>query len=146
MNAKLFLPALSWLLLSCSGASEIFTHDGVAIGGYDPVAYFLRDKPVVGSDQWTYTWRGATWRFSTEHNRDLFQKDPEKYAPQFGGYCAYGVSNGYKAPTNADAWSVVDGRLYLNYNLDVREKWFREKSERITIAEKNWEDVKGATF
>src|SRR5512135_2769630 len=89
---------------------------GVAIRGYDPVAYFTESKPVEGSKQFTFEWQGATWRFASAANRDLFAKTPEKYAPQYGGYCAYAVSQGHTATIDPQRWRIVDGKLYLNYS------------------------------
>lgn len=122
--------------------SETFVQSGQAIRGYDPVAYFSDGKPVKGEEKLVYNWNNANWYFSTQQNLDLFKANPEKYAPQYGGYCAYGLSNGYKAPTDADAWTIENGKLYLNYNTDVRNMWTKEKKERIEKADKNWPTVK----
>jgi hypothetical protein len=119
-----------------------FIHSGKAIKGYDPVAYFTESKAVKGYDSLTLDWNNAKWYFSSGKNLDLFKANPEKYAPQYGGYCAYGLSNGYKAPTEPDAWTIVDGKLYLNYNLDVRKEWDKNRKERIEKADKNWPAVK----
>lgn len=122
--------------------SATFVQSGKAIRGYDPVAYFTEGKPVKGNDKLLYKWNNANWYFSSQQNLDLFKANPEKYAPQYGGYCAYGLSNGYKAPTDADAWSIENGKLYLNYNTEVREMWNKERKERIEKADKNWQQVK----
>lgn len=122
--------------------AEIFTKGGKAIRGYDPVAYFTQGRPVKGAEAIQYSWRGSTWLFSSKNNRDAFAANPEKYAPQYGGYCAYGLSKGYKASTEPDAWSVVNGRLYLNYDLDVRDEWNKNRDERIKNADKFWPAVK----
>lgn len=122
--------------------SATFIQSGKAIRGYDPVAYFTESKAVKGDDKLVYKWNNADWHFSSQKNLDLFKANPEKYAPQYGGYCAYGLSNGYKAPTDADAWTIEKGKLYLNYNLDVREEWNKEKKQRIEKADKNWPEVK----
>lgn len=111
---------------------------GAAIRGYDPVAYFTEGKPVEGSRTFTHRWRGATWRFASAQNRDAFAAAPDKYAPQYGGYCAYGVANGYTVSTVPEAWSVVDGRLYLNYSLDVRADWLKDVPGHIRRANGNW--------
>ena len=89
--------------------------DGVAVEGYDPVAYFTDSKPVKGSSQYTYRWQGAIWHFASAQHRDAFAKSPESYAPQYGGYCAYGVSQGHTAPVDPAAWKIINGKLYLNY-------------------------------
>jgi YHS domain-containing protein len=122
--------------------SATFIQSGKAIRGYDPVAYFTESKAVKGDDKLVYKWNNADWHFSSQKNLDLFKANPEKYAPQYGGYCAYGLSNGYKAPTDADALTIENGKLYLNYNLDVREEWNKEKKQRIEKADKNWPEVK----
>lgn len=121
---------------------EVFSKDGFAIGGYDAVAYFLEQKPVKGLEQITFTWNDAVWLFASEKNRDSFRLNPEKFAPQFGGYCAYGMSRGYKAPTSADAFSIVGGKLYLNYNTNVRNEWNKDQTGYIEKAVKNWVDVR----
>ena len=137
---------LSFALLTGFSAvaqkSANFVQSGKAIRGYDPVTYFTESKPVKGNEKHAYKWNNADWYFSSQQNLDLFKANPEKYAPQYGGYCAYGLSNGYKAPTDADAWTIENGKLYLNYNTDVREMWNKEKKERIEKADKNWPQVK----
>lgn len=122
--------------------SETFVQSGNAIRGYDPVAYFTQSKPVKGNEKLVFKWNNANWYFSSQENLDLFKANPEKYAPQYGGYCAYGLSNGYKAPTDADAWTIENGKLYLNYNKEVRDMWNKERKERIEKADKNWPAVK----
>ena len=97
-----------------------------AIRGYDTVAYFTQGKPVDGSDDFTTEWQGATWRFSSQEHLDLFEGDPERYAPQYGGYCAYGVARGGLVKIEPELWAIVDGKLYLNYDDDVQEKWERD--------------------
>jgi YHS domain-containing protein len=118
--------------------APIFSTKAGAIKGYDPVAYFYQSKPVKGQDGITHTWNGATWHFSTTQNRELFAKNPEKYVPQYGGYCAYGWSQGYAVKTEPEAWSVVDGKLYLNYDMDIRNKWEKKRAEYIKLADVNW--------
>lgn len=122
--------------------SETFVQSGKAIRGYDPVAYFTESKPVKGNEKLVYSWNNANWYFSSQENMDLFKASPEKYAPQYGGYCAYGLSNGYKAPTDADAWTIENGKLYLNYNTEVRGMWNKDRKERIEKADKNWPTIK----
>ena len=118
--------------------SEVYTSWGAAIRGYDAVAYFTEGKPVEGSRQFTHQWKGATWRFASAQNRDSFAAAPEKYAPQYGGYCAYGVANGYTVSTVPEAWSVVGGKLYLNYSLGVRAEWLKDVPGYIRKADGNW--------
>ena len=121
---------------------EVFTTEEGAINGYDAVAYFNEAMPIKGNTQFRYEWNGATWYFSSAANLDIFMTDPEKYVPQYGGYCAYGTANGHKAPTQPDAWTIVDGKLYLNYNLDVLGMWRKDKTNLINEADRNWPEVK----
>lgn len=122
--------------------AEVFSASSQAIRGYDPVAYFTEGKPVKGVKDFTYQWNGANWYFSSKTNLDSFSKNPEKYAPQYGGYCAYGCSEGHKAPTDPNAWTIIDGKLYFNYNLKVKEMWVKNTSERIAQADKIWPTIK----
>ncbi len=122
--------------------SPVFVHSGKAIRGYDPVAYFTEGKPAKGDAKLIYNWNDANWYFSSQKHLDLFKANPEKYAPQYGGYCAYGLSNGYKAPTDADAWTIDNDKLYLNYNLQVRREWNKEREQRIKRADENWPSVR----
>jgi YHS domain-containing protein len=122
---------------------EIFTGlvKGVAVGGYDPVAYFTERKPVSGKADITFSWKGATWRFVSAQNRDAFKADPEKYAPQYGGYCAFAVSQGATAKGDPKVWTVVDGKLYLNLSASVQKTWEKDVPGYIKSADKNWPDV-----
>lgn len=122
--------------------SEVFIKDGTALGGYDPLAYFNEGKPVKGNEQLSLKWNDATWLFSNKQNLDSFRTAPEKFAPKYGGYCAYGMSEGHKAPTDPEAWSIVDGKLYLNYNPKVKEYWNKNQTKRIEAADKNWVNIK----
>ncbi|MBM3511323.1 MAG: YHS domain protein [Alphaproteobacteria bacterium] len=109
-----------------------------AIGGYDPVGHFREQKPVVGSDAHTATWNGKTWRFATAENRAAFLAEPDRYAPRYGGFCAYAVSQGYVAPIDPAAFSIVDGRLYLNYSPAIKQRWEKDCAAYVGAAEKNW--------
>jgi len=121
---------------------EIYVKDNAAINGYDVVAYFKEGKPVKGLTEFTVSYKGVNWLFANKTNADLFRASPEKYEPQYGGYCAFGCSKGYKAKTNADAWTIVNGKLYLNYNTDVRDTWNKDQSTYIKKADTNWVDIK----
>lgn len=122
---------------------EVFTRGGAAINGYDPVAYFTQSAPVRGREEHSLTWNGATWLFTSAEDLRLFQASPESYAPQYGGYCSYAVSEGYTAKTDPDAWTIHNGRLYLNYSLRVRDIWSRDIPGRIRAADANWPGVLG---
>lgn len=122
--------------------SETFVKSGIAIQGYDPVAYFKEAKPVKGNENFSFKWNDANWLFSNQQNLDSFKLNPLKFAPQYGGYCAYGMSEGHKAPTEPDAWTIVNGKLYLNYNTKVKGYWNKDQSKRIEDADKNWPGLK----
>ncbi len=126
-----------------AGQPEVFqgTNGMFAIGGYDPVAYFTEGKPVVGDPTILTDWRGATWRFASEANRDAFIADPVKYAPAYGGYCAYAVAQGYTAKTEPEAWHIHEGRLYLNYSLGIRRRWARDIPGNVDKGDANWPNV-----
>ena len=109
-----------------------------AIRGYDPVAYFTEGGPVKGKPGLRLEWQGAVWSFASEENRAAFAADPEKFAPRYGGYCAWAVSRGYTASIVPEAWRIVDGALYLNYSLGVRERWARDIPGNIVRADVNW--------
>jgi YHS domain-containing protein len=111
---------------------------GIAVEGYDVVAYFTQSAPVKGDAKFTANWQGATWRFSSEQNRNLFQAKPEQYAPQYGGYCAWAVGHGYTAEIDPNAWKIIDGKLYLNYSKSVQSKWQPEAWKWISEANRNW--------
>ena len=114
---------------------------GVAIKGYDPVAYFTEKTAVKGDSDFEYEWSGAKWRFASSENLETFKSDPEKYAPRYGGYCAYGVANNYLVKIDPEAWTVYEGRLYLNYSLQVREQWKEDIPGNIRKADANWPAV-----
>ncbi len=115
---------------------------GKALEGYDPVAYFTVGKPVEGSSDYAYEWDGATWLFSSTANKQAFIDMPEKYRPQYGGYCAWAVSQGYTANAVPEAWRIVDGKLYLNYSKGVQRDWEKDIPGHIASANKNWPDIK----
>ena len=106
-----------------------------AINGHDAVAYFTVGKPVMGKDAFVFEWMGAKWKFASQANRDLFKASPEKYAPQYGGYCAYGVAQGYLVKVEPDQFTVLDGKLYLNYDADVQAKWRKDPVAYIKTAD-----------
>lgn len=113
----------------------------LAVSGYDPVAYFVEGRPVEGRKAFEFEWNGATWRFANAENRAAFAADPEKFAPQYGGYCAWAVSQGTTASTEPEVWRIVDGKLYLNYSKSVQSTWVRDIPGNIAKADKNWPGV-----
>ena len=144
---KSWLPAVAIGLMTLSGAARAADIDvsadtnDLAIQGYDPVAYF-QEGPRIGSDEFTATHKGAIYRFATAENRDAFRNDPTRYAPQYGGFCAFGVSMGKKFDTDPLAWRVVDGKLYLNLNKDVQKRWLEDVPGHIKRANGNWPKIK----
>jgi YHS domain-containing protein len=119
-------------------ASVNVDSNGLALQGYDPVAYFTDDKPVKGSEEFTAEFDGAKYHFASAEHRDMFTADPAKYAPQYGGYCAYGLAFGSKAPVEVDKFKVVDGKLFLNYNADIQSRWVKDIPGFIVKANANW--------
>lgn len=133
------------LSLSHQAVGEDFVNTGyfgdIAIKGYDPVAYFVDGKATEGSDQFSHRWLGATWHFASAEHRDLFIKDPSRYAPQYGGYCADGVSFG-TVTTNVDprAWRIIDGKLYISYDPGAAEG-MEKNASKVPESQKHWADV-----
>ncbi len=115
--------------------------DGVAIQGHDPVAYFTMGKPVKGDPALSATHAGAIYHFASREHRDLFTADPEKYAPQFGGYCGYGASRGYPAKIDPRAFTIMNGRLILQYSLGVLETWMKDPEAYLRKADANWPGI-----
>ena len=136
------LPVLGMMSSPAIAATpEIYASGGVAINGYDVVAYFRDAAPVIGDAAHHFDWKGTTWHFANTDNRDAFAKAPEEFAPQYGGYCAYALSKGAIAKTSPDAWTVHDGKLYLNYDTSVRSLWQRDIPGNIALADANWPAV-----
>lgn len=106
-----------------------------AILGYDSVAYFTDGKPIKGNDNFVFEWSGAKWKFASADHLALFKSAPQRYAPQYGGYCAYGAAQGRLVKIEPDRWRIVDGRLYLNYDADVQEKWLKDIKGFIKLAD-----------
>jgi YHS domain-containing protein len=121
--------------------SGVFADKEVAIRGYDPVAYFESGQPVEGAEQHSLAWGGVTWHFASAENKQAFEADPQAYAPEYGGYCAYAVAKGQLASIDPDAWSIRDGKLYLNYSTSVRATWEQNAEGYIDTANDNWPDL-----
>ncbi len=133
------------LILAASAASalagDFYEKEGAAIKGYDPIAYFTESKPVKGSPVYQAEYKGSVFHFVSQANRDAFAADPAKYAPQYNGFCAFGTAAGYKAAIDPAAFTIVGGKLYLNYNRDVRKQWSADIPGFLAKADKNWPDV-----
>ena len=152
---KLFFVILCCVLASCAtpikgGVINVHNIDGVenvAVKGYDVVSYFKlkrvgKKTPVKGKKEISYKWQDVNWFFSSKQNLDQFKQSPEKYAPQYGGYCAYGVSvPQQKIDIEPEAWTVYKGKLYLNYTKRTQDIWLADKDEHIEAADENWPEV-----
>ena len=114
---------------------ETGTFNNKAIYGYDTVAYFTENKAVKGKKDVTHSWRGADWHFASEENKALFVANPEKYAPQYGGYCAYAMSDGRLVGIDEDAFTIHEGKLYLNYSMSVMKEWRSNMAQFIKEAD-----------
>jgi YHS domain-containing protein len=149
MEIRMSMPNITsaialWLALGASvpcAAGEYFERNGAALDGYDAVAYFVDGKPVAGSSDLTVEHKGSVFRFASVANRDKFRAMPDAYAPQYGGFCAYGTAGGYKAKIDPAAWSIVNGKLYLNYDAKVQAQWNRDRAGYIVKADGKWPDV-----
>lgn len=143
---RIFALMLLLLALPAAAADEVFQTAEGALRGYDTVAYHTVGAPVKGRAEFSHDWNGAIWRFASAANRDAFAADPAKYAPQYGGYCAYGTSRGYKVGTDPAAFAVVDGKLYLNYNLPVQATWNQDRPGNIAQADRNWVGLEATPY
>ena len=130
----LFLLSI-FFIVQTNAQSEVFAPGGMAINGYDAVAFFKDSKPVKGSAMYSYQYKDAKWLFTSKENLDVFMGMPDKYTPQYGGYCAYGTSEGHKAPTQPETWTIVNDKLYFNYNKQVKQMWMKDQAQRIELAD-----------
>ncbi len=139
---KRFAYLISIALLAISGfanAGPLNTKGGVyATHGYDPVAYFTESKPVKGYSQFAAEYQGAQWIFSSAENKALFEGNPEKFAPQYGGHCAFAAAHENVVDIDPAAWHIHEGKLYLNYNKSVQKKWLPKKAAFIPKADSFW--------
>ena len=146
MKTILLVAALFIVAVAIPGAEALSPINATlfgskAIKGYDAVAYFTEGKPVKGAKQFTYEWKGATWFFANAENLAAFMDNPEHFAPQYGGYCAWAVSQGNTADIDPEAWKIVDGKLYLNYDADIQAKWSGDIPGNIRKADENWPKI-----
>ena len=136
---------LAFALIPASYAAkdEIYTKrfGNTAVSGYDVVAYFTAGKPAKGNKKYSFEYKSADWHFSSQEHLDKFKANPEMYAPQYGGYCAWAVANGDTASSDPKQWNIHDGKLYLNYNAKIQKKWLKDKSGFIEKADQNWPSV-----
>ena len=129
-------------LSQAKAVDEHFIDTSAVVGGYDVVAYHTVGAPTKGSADFSSTYQGATWHFSSAENQALFDADPAKYSPAYGGWCAAGASKGKKVPTKADLWAIVDGQLYLNSSPKAHNKLFLAKTDEvINKGDGNWKQI-----
>ncbi len=128
-------------LVPAFAKEPVYATSAGAIRGYDPVAYHEEGRPLKGSAEHSVEWQGAEWLFASAENREKFEQDPERYAPQYGGYCAYAVAQGTTATIDPEAWSIVEGKLYLNYSTSVHNRWRKDIPGYIEKADDNWPEV-----
>lgn len=121
-----------------AGASVNVDKTGTALQGYDPVAFFTDGKPVLGKEEFHSSYHDVTYRFLSAEHQAAFEKDPAKYEPQFGGYCAYGVSKGHLAPVKIEAFQIVNGRLLMQYDSDVKQEFNKDQNANLEAADKKW--------
>lgn len=148
MKAAYLIFAINFLFACASkhNNAEVFAVNGVAIRGYDAVAFYSDHKAIPGSSAYEYKWNGASWHFANKIHLDSFSANPVKYAPQYGGYCAYGTAEGHKAPTLPETWTISQGKLYFNYNNEVKQLWMNDQQGFINKADKLWPTVKDDEF
>ncbi|SIS97707.1 YHS domain-containing (seleno)protein [Neptunomonas antarctica] len=140
---SLFISLLMLFSFKAMAKSPVYTalFSDIAVSGYDTVAYFTEGKAVKGSDDYSIEYQDTEWRFKNSDNLAIFKADPAKYAPQYGGYCAWAVANNDTAKGDPLQWTLLNGKLYLNYDADIQSKWLKDKEALIRTADQNWPGV-----
>lgn len=140
---KTLLPAVALLVavIATPVFGQDYTHSTPGIGGYDPVSYFLEGKPQRGSGYHVTDYKGVTYAFASEEHKEMFEANPEKYAPAYGGWCAYGVAVGKKFVADPQVWKIVNGKLYVNLDRDIQAKWNKDIPGYIQTADANWVEI-----
>ena len=140
MSAMFWRSAIAAVLLTIGllGSDLAAAEPRLAIKGYDPVAYFTESRPVQGKPDFAFDWQGARYHFASAAHRDLFVANPGRYAPQYAGYCAFGIANNVKAEVDPTQWSIADGKLYLNYDRSVTEMMSKDFAGTVRQADQNW--------
>jgi YHS domain-containing protein len=141
----LTIAAFASIALAQQATNEIFqarradyTANALAVGGFDTVAYHTQRAAVPGNANFRVSWKGAEWHFASQENRDLFVRDPDRYAPQYGGWCAFAVAAGVRSSSDPRLWDVVDGKLYLNQSSGTQSSWRRDQAGMIQRGDQNW--------
>ncbi len=145
LSRRLFLSSLAALICANGAKAQsvpmFFSTDGVAMSGYDAVSYFKEGHPRPGQPEFSLMWKGAIWHFATAQNRDQFERNPRAFAPQFGGYCAYGMAMGQLSSTDPASWKIVDDRLYLIHSPEIEKVWVEDEAHNIALAQQHWPTV-----
>ena len=141
MLKLIVLLSAATLLFAIDPVPPFYQENGVAVKGTDVVAYFTLGKPAPGLARHSYSWMGAKWLFANEEHLNLFKANPEKYAPQYGGFCAWAAASGYKADADPTAWKIVDGRLFVNYNASVQKSWSADAAGLIRRGDARWSTI-----
>ena len=140
---SVLLPVCFALAVTTTPAlAQDYTHSTPGIGGYDPVAYFTEGKPVKGNGYHVAEFQGVTYAFASEEHQEMFEANPEKYIPAYGGYCAYGVAVGKKFVADPEVWKIVHGTLYLNLDRDIQNKWNKDIPGYIKTGDRNWVEIR----
>lgn len=145
LNSKLIQLSIALMSLSTqaiAGSPISGAKNGVAIQGYDTVAYFTQKDAIKGGPEHSFEWSGTVWFFSSAEDKEMFAANPKKYAPQYGGHCALSVANGKHARGAGDAWTIRDDKLYLSYSKEVRSRWLQDVSQNIYWADRAWPKIK----
>lgn len=144
-RSPFLVAAIAALLSAAAVRAEEPVYTGwfsdLAVGGHDVVAYFTRGEAVEGSAEYSMQWRGAVWHFASEDHLQRFREDPSRYAPAYGGYCAYAVARGTTAAGDPDRWAIHDGRLYLTYDADAQSRWKADAEAHIATADEHWSEM-----
>jgi hypothetical protein len=135
------LPVLGLIAGPAAAAPEVFAEMGLALGGADPVSYFRVGAPVSGRPEFGLMWRGAVWQFASAAHRDLFEMDPGRYCPRYGGYCAYAMAHGALSASVPEAWTIHEDRLYLTHSLRVRDLWRADVPGHVAMADPHWPSI-----
>jgi YHS domain-containing protein len=141
LAASAFLPLAAPEAFAEKPAVHAALFSRVAVGGFDPVAYFTEGRAVRGDAQHRLQHQGYEYRFASAENLARFRANPSAYLPQYGGYCAWAVAHGYTAPGNPNNWRIVNGRLYLNYNSEIQRRWEQDIPRMVSRADANWPGV-----
>ena len=142
---QIMMLAFMFVGMATAQAGEFYEKNGFALGGYDAITFFEVSGPKQGSESINAKYKDSIFLFSSEDHKNEFLKNPEKFSPKYNGFCAFGLAGGYKAKTEPEAYSVVNGNLYFNYDLSVQKKWLQNRDSSIEKADANWPSVKSST-